>query len=81
MITGLPGATGVVLAVAACRSKCRKLRVAGNGTEVPPRLALGGQPDIRTKGNWSVARWSDDDWVFVLMGKEGVDAKRREGMF
>lgn len=49
--------------------------------DVKCKLPQGGKPDIRTKGNWSVARWSDDDWVFVLMGKEGVDAKRLEGMF
>lgn len=49
--------------------------------DVKCKLPQGGKPDIRTKGNWSVARWSDDDWVFVLMGKEGVDAKRLEEMF
>lgn len=49
--------------------------------DVKCKLPQGGKPDIRTKGNWSVARWSDEDWVFVLMGKEGIDAKRLEGMF
>jgi hypothetical protein len=49
--------------------------------DVKCKLPQGGKPDIQTKGNWSVARWSDEDWVFVLMGKEGVDAKRLEGMF
>jgi hypothetical protein len=49
--------------------------------DVSCKLPETGKPDIRKHGNWSVARWSDDDWVFVLMGKEGVDAKRLEGMF
>jgi hypothetical protein len=49
--------------------------------DVKCKLPKTGKPDFKQRGNWSVARWSDDDWVFVLMGKEGVDAKRLEGMF
>lgn len=49
--------------------------------DVKCKLPDTGKPDFKQRGNWSVARWSDDDWVFVLMGKEGVDAKRLEGMF
>jgi len=60
---------------------CRELEIDGKRCNVKCKLTWGGKPDIRTKGNGSVFRWSDDDWVFVLMGKEGVDAKRLEGMF
>ncbi|WP_035611593.1 hypothetical protein [Haloferula sp. BvORR071] len=40
-----------------------------------------GEPDIRMHGKWSVARWEDEDWVFVLMGGENFDAKRLESFF
>jgi hypothetical protein len=49
--------------------------------DVKCKLPATGKPDFRERGNWSVARWSDDEWVFVLMGKEGVDVKRLEEMF
>jgi hypothetical protein len=49
--------------------------------DVKCRLPINGKPDIRKHGKWAVARWSDEEWVFVLMGKEGVDEKRLEGMF
>jgi len=49
--------------------------------DVSCRLPDTGKPDFKQRGNWSVARWTDDEWVYVLMGKEGVDAKRLEGMF
>ena len=49
--------------------------------DVKCKLPVNGKPDIRTHGNWTVARWGDEEWIFVLMGKEGVDAKRLEGMF
>jgi hypothetical protein len=49
--------------------------------DVKCKLPVNGKPDIRKHGNWTVARWGDEEWIFVLMGKEGVDAKRLEGMF
>ena len=49
--------------------------------DVKCKLPQTGKPDIKKHGSWTAARWSDDDWVFVLMGKEGVDTKRLEGMF
>jgi len=49
--------------------------------DVKCKLPVNGKPDIRKHGNWAVARWSDEEWVFVLMGKEGVDEKRLEEMF
>lgn len=49
--------------------------------DVKCKLPVNGKPDIRTHGKWAVARWSDEEWVFVLMGKEGVDEKRLAGMF
>lgn len=49
--------------------------------DVKCKLPSTGRPDFKKHGNWSVARWGDDEWVFVLMGKEGVDEKRLEEMF
>jgi hypothetical protein len=49
--------------------------------DVKCKLPVNGKPDIRKHGNWTVARWGDEEWVFVLMGKEGVDEKRLEEMF
>lgn len=40
-----------------------------------------GEPDLATHGKWSVARWEDEDWVFVLMGGENVDTERLAGLF
>ena len=40
-----------------------------------------GEPAYGRHGKWSVARWQDEDWVFVLMGGENVDTKRLADMF
>lgn len=39
------------------------------------------KPEVTTHGKWSVARWEDEDWVFVLMGGENVDTDRLAGLF
>jgi hypothetical protein len=55
--------------------------------DVRCKLPKEGQPSYGKHGKWSVARWSDEDWVFVLMGekdadrKQNVDRKRLEEMF
>ncbi len=55
--------------------------------DVKCKLPKAGQPAFGKHGKWSVARWSDEDWVFVLMGeqnadrKQNVDRKRLEEMF
>ncbi|MCW1922260.1 hypothetical protein OKA05_06825 [Luteolibacter arcticus] len=55
--------------------------------DVKCKLPKAGQPAFGKHGKWSVARWSDEDWVFVLMGeknaerKQNVDRKRLEDMF
>lgn len=55
--------------------------------DVSCKLPKEGQPAYGMHGKWSVARWSDDDWVFVLMGekdadrKQNIDRKRLEEMF
>ncbi|RYD67193.1 MAG: hypothetical protein EOP83_03325 [Verrucomicrobiaceae bacterium] len=55
--------------------------------DVSCKLPKEGQPAYGKHGKWSVARWSDQDWVFVLMGekdadrKQNVDRKRLEDMF
>ncbi|MEK7952994.1 hypothetical protein [Luteolibacter soli] len=55
--------------------------------DVSCKLPKEGQPAYGNHGKWSVARWSDEDWVFVLMGekdadrKQDVDRKRLEDMF
>ena len=49
--------------------------------DVKCKLPKTGNPDFREHGNWAVARWTDDEWVYVLMGKENVDLKRLEEMF
>ncbi|MCW1887505.1 hypothetical protein OKA04_22405 [Luteolibacter flavescens] len=55
--------------------------------DVKCKLSAVGQPTFGKHGTWTAARWSDDDWVFVLMGeknaerKQNVDRKRLEEMF
>lgn len=49
--------------------------------DVKCKLPKTDNPDFREHGRWSVARWTDDEWVYVLMGKENVDVKRLEEMF
>lgn len=49
--------------------------------DVRCKLPNTGKPDFREHGHWSVARWTDNEWVYVLMGKENVDLKRLEEMF
>jgi hypothetical protein len=55
--------------------------------DVKCKLPKEGQPSYGKHGKWSVARWSDEDWVFVLMGeknadrKQNIDRKRLEEMF
>lgn len=49
--------------------------------DVKCKLPKTGNPDFREHGHWSVARWTDDEWVYVLMGKENVDRKRLKEMF
>ena len=49
--------------------------------DVKCKLPKTGKPDFKEHGHWSVARWTDDEWVYVLMGKENVDVKRLEEMF
>jgi hypothetical protein len=39
------------------------------------------QPSFGKHGKWARARWSDDEWVFVLMGEKNIDVKRLEEMF
>jgi len=40
-----------------------------------------GQPSFGQHGKWNVARWSDEDWVFLMMGEKNIDRKRLEEMF
>ncbi len=40
-----------------------------------------GEPDIGRHGNWSVARWEDEDWVFVLMSGDQVEPDRLKKLF
>lgn len=49
--------------------------------DVKCKLPKTGKPDLGHHGKWSVARWEEDDWVFVLMGEKNVDVNRLEGMF
>lgn len=49
--------------------------------DVKCKLPQEGRPWIGKHGEWSVARWSDDEWVFVLLGEKNIDTKRLEGMF
>lgn len=55
--------------------------------DVKCKLPKAGQPDFDKHGKWTVARWSDEEWVFVLMGekdadrKQNIDRKRLEDMF
>lgn len=44
-------------------------------------LSKTGKPDFGQNGKWSVARWTDDDWVFVLLADKTIDRKRLEEMF
>lgn len=39
------------------------------------------RPSFGKHGKWARARWSDDEWVFVLLGEKNVDVKRLEEMF
>ena len=55
--------------------------VAFKRCDVKCRLPKKGEPDIGKHGKWSVARWADDEWVFVLMGEKNVDVKRLADLF
>jgi hypothetical protein len=49
--------------------------------DVKCQLPAEGEPSIVTRGEWTTARWQRGDRVFVLMGKQGIDAKRLAEMF
>ena len=49
--------------------------------DVSCHLPKTGSPDLGHFGEWSFARWEDDDWVFLLMGQNGVDTKRLAELF
>jgi hypothetical protein len=55
--------------------------VAFKRCDVRCKLPKKGEPDISRHGKWSVARWADEDWVFVLMGEKNVDTKRLADLF
>ena len=55
--------------------------VAFKRCDVRCKLPKKGEPDIGKHGKWSVARWADDEWVFVLMGEKNVDTKRLADLF
>jgi len=55
--------------------------VAFKRCDVKCQLPKKAEPDIGHRGKWSVARWADDEWVFVLMGEKNVDAKRLAELF
>lgn len=55
--------------------------VAFKRCDVKCRLPKKGEPDITKHGKWSVARWADDEWVYVLMGENKVDAQRLKDLF
>jgi hypothetical protein len=44
--------------------------------ELPQR----GQPELSNHGNWAVARWADDERVFVLLG-EGMNVNNLSALF
>jgi hypothetical protein len=39
------------------------------------------KPQIRTSGEWSIARWEHGPWAILLMGKKSADVQRLSGMF
>lgn len=55
--------------------------VAFKRCDVKCKLPEKGEPDIGRHGKWSVARWADDEWVYVLMGENKVDAQRLKDLF
>ena len=55
--------------------------VAFKRCDVKCRLPKKGDPDIGKHGKWSVARWADDEWVYVLMGENKIDAQRLKDLF
>ena len=55
--------------------------VAFKRCDVRCKLPKKGEPHIGKHGKWSVARWADDEWVFVLMGEKNVDTKRLAELF
>lgn len=55
--------------------------VAFKRCDVKCKLPKKGKPHIGKHGKWSVARWADDEWVFVLMGEKNIDTKRLEELF
>jgi hypothetical protein len=55
--------------------------VAFKRCDVRCKLPKKGEPDIGRHGKWSVARWADDEWVYVLMGEKNVDTKRLAELF
>ncbi len=55
--------------------------VAFKRCDVRCKLPKKGEPTLGTHGKWSVARWADDEWVYVLMGEKNVDTKRLADLF
>lgn len=55
--------------------------VAFKRCDVRCKLPQKGEPDFSKHGKWSVARWADDEWVYVLMGENNIDAKRLKDLF
>ncbi len=51
--------------------------------DVKCRLPKRERPDIGKHGKWTVARWADREWVFLLMGEgdKGVNPERLANMF
>lgn len=46
--------------------------VAFKRCDVRCKLPKKAEPDIGKHGKWSVARWADDEWVYLLMGQKNV---------
>lgn len=46
--------------------------VAFKRCDVRCKLPEKGEPAFGKHGKWSVARWADDEWVFLLMGEKNV---------
>ncbi|WP_367870137.1 hypothetical protein [Luteolibacter sp. Populi] len=55
--------------------------VAFKRCDVKCKLPERTEPDFGKHGKWSVARWADEQWVFVLMGQDNVDTKRLKDLF
>lgn len=48
--------------------------------DVKCKLPQRDHPDFEKNGKWSVARWADEDWVFMLLGGD-VSQEHLEKMF